>query len=203
MHTLLLGSSSDSRQILLKEALIPFVMVGHNANEDEVEHTTLEETVLNIARLKMQHITMPEGKEGDVVFVLTADSMGCTADGTIHGKPKDKADAIEKIKQYRETSKTVTGYCIEKRGFKDGAWHTLDKRDGTESARCKFNVPDAWLDRYIEHSWAMKASGAVAIEFYGAQFLEWIDGSYSAVMGLPMFEVRQALDDLEFFSLNV
>ena len=200
MNILLLGSSSQSRQALLKDARIAFVVIGHNADEDEVKHTTIAETVLNIARLKMQHVTMPaDAQEGDVLFVLTADSMGCTSDGVIHGKPKDRQDAINKIKMYRDVSETVTGFCIEKRVFKDGQWSTVKKIEETGSARCKFNVPDAWIDRYIEHSLAMQASGAVAVEWYGMQFLEWIEGSYSAVMGLPMFEVRRALEEVGFF----
>lgn len=200
MNTLLLGSSSRSRQALLEDARIPFTVIGHNANEDDIPHTTIAETVLNIARLKMQNVFMPaDAKEGDVVFVLTADSMGCTSDGVIHGKPKDREDAVNKIRKYRDASETVTGFCIEKRMFQNGAWKTIQKIEKTGSARCKFNVPDEWVDRYIEYSLAMQASGAVAVEWYGMQFLEWIEGSYSAVMGLPMFEVRQALDELGFF----
>ena len=36
-HTLLLGSSSKSRQMLLNEALIPFKMIGHTADEELVD----------------------------------------------------------------------------------------------------------------------------------------------------------------------
>jgi septum formation protein len=201
MKELLLGSTSRPRQILLEDALIPFVVVGHDANEDDIEHTTLEETVLNIARLKMQHVYMPADKqEGEVIFVLTADSMGCTVDGVIQGKPKDRADAIAKIKSLSGESSTCTGFCIEKRVFKNGVWTTEKKIENMVSARCKFEVPDAWIDRYLENSWSLKAAGAIAIELYGAQFLQWVDGSFTAVMGLPMFEVRQALEEVGFFN---
>jgi len=200
MNNLLLGSTSRPRQILLEDALIPFVVVGHDANEDDIPHTTIEETVLNIARLKMQHVFMPADKqEGDEVFVLTADSMGCTKDGVIHGKPKDREDAIAKIKALRGESSTCTGFCVEKRVFKNGAWVTIDQREGVVSVRCQFEVPDEWMDRYLKNSWALKAAGAIAIELYGAQFLKWVDGSFTAVMGLPMFEVRQALEEVGFF----
>lgn len=200
MNTLLLGSTSRPRQILLEDALISFIVVGHDANEDDIKHTTIEETVLNIARLKMDNVFMPaDQKEGDAIFVLTADSMGCTMDGVIHGKPKDRDDAIAKIKALSGESTTATGFCVEKRVIKDGVWTTADKREGVVVARCKFEVPDAWLDRYLENSWALKAAGAIAIELYGAQFLKWVDGSSTAIMGLPMFEVRQALEEVGFF----
>lgn len=200
MNTLLLGSTSRPRQILLEDALISFIVVGHDANEDDIKHTTIEETVLNIARLKMDNVFMPADKqEGDAIFVLTADSMGCTMDGVIHGKPKDREDAIAKIKALSGESTTATGFCVEKRVIKDGVWTTADKREGVVAARCKFEVPDAWLDQYLENSWALKAAGAIAVELYGAQFLKWVEGSSTAVMGLPMFEVRQALEEVGFF----
>ena len=200
MNTLLLGSASRPRQILLEDALVPFIVVGHDANEDDIKHTTIEETVLAIAQLKMDQVFMPaDEKEGCVLFVLTADSMGCTVDGVIHGKPKNREDAITKLKALSGESMTATGFCVEKRVIKDGVWTTADKREGVVAARCKFEVPDAWLDRYLENSWALKAAGAIAIELYGAQFLKWVDGSSTSVMGLPMFEVRQALEEVGFF----
>ena len=199
MKKLLLGSTSRSRQLLLEEAQIPFEVIGHDADEESVPRTSISETVQNIARLKMEHVKIPDGQEGDVVFVLTADSMGCGVDGTIHGKPKNREDAIKKLQALRGESSTFTGFCIERKRYQNGAWHTEQKREGISSARCKFVVPDAWVDRYLEHSWGLSAAGAIAIELYGAQFLEWIDGSFSAVMGLPLFEVRQALEEMGFF----
>ena len=44
----------------------------------------------------------------------------------------------------------------------------------------------------------MNVSGAVAIEEFGAQYLKSISGSYTAVVGLPLYEVKEALIDLNF-----
>ncbi len=209
--TLYLASSSRSRQVLLQEAHIPFTVTGHGADEDAPDRSLpFEKLLQEIARLKMEHALLPEGTEGQEIYVLCADSMGYDAQGTVHGKPKDREDAIAKIKALGEKSFTATAFCLDKKVFRGGrltkpeaktggAWECIERVERVVGARYRFVIPDEWLDQYLEHSWAMTASGAVAVEFYGAQFLEWIDGSYSAVMGLPMFELRQALEHLGFF----
>lgn len=207
---LYLASSSRSRQVLLNEALIPFTVIGHSADEDAPDRSLpFEKLLQEIARLKMDHALLPEGHEGQEIYVLCADSMGYDAQGVVHGKPKDREDAIAKIKALGEKSFTATAFCLDKKVWNpslpsassgcDGAWECIERIERVVGAHYRFTIPDKWIDRYLEHSWAMIASGAIAVEFYGAQFLECIDGSYTAVMGLPMFELRQALEHLRFF----
>jgi len=44
----------------------------------------------------------------------------------------------------------------------------------------------------------MYCCGAGMVEGFGASFLKSINGSYSAVIGLPLFELRDALKKLDF-----
>ncbi len=202
-HVLLLGSTSQSRQMLLKEALIPFEVVGHGADEDTVDRSLpFDQLLQEIARLKMDHVVLPgAGLEGEFIFILTADSMGKDANGNVHGKPKNEEAAREKIRALAKKSTTGTAFCIDKRVFKNGQW-VLEKRiEKCVLSQYEFVVPENWIDRYLRHSWAMIASGAIAIELYGNQFLKSVDGSYSAIVGLPMAEVREALEELCFFDV--
>ena len=198
---LLLGSTSQSRQMLLKEALIPFQVIGHGADEDAVERSLpFKELLQAIARLKMEHVVLPNCyEEGEVVYVLTADSMGKDAQGIIHGKPKNEIDARAKIKALAQQSMTATAFCLDKKIMRNNKW-TIEKRiERYVEATYEFIVPDAWVDRYLKHSWAMIASGAIAVELYGNQFLKSINGSYSTIVGLPMVEFREALEEIGFF----
>ncbi len=199
-NILLLGSSSQSRQMLLKEALIPFKEIGHGADEEAIDKTfPFEKLLVEIARHKMNHVTVPAGKEGDICFVLTADSMGKDKYGIVHGKPKNREDALKKIKALSEKSISGTALCVHKKIFRNGVWQVekvIEKYVETEFA---FSVPDYWIDQYLEHSWAMIAAGAIAVELYGAQFLKWVNGSYSGIVGLPMFELRKSLEELGFW----
>ena|SRR3989338_2269628 len=203
MNSLFLGSSSESRKYLLNESKIPFEVIAHTACEEDVPlRETLEETVQDIARYKMAHLVLPAGKEGQKAFVLTADSMGVDDQGVMYGKPRDKAHAIEMLKKLtgpEKFLKTATGFCLEYRVCIEGQWITQERIERVVTAHYEFVIPDQWIVPYIENSCALKASGSIAVEWYGLQFLKRINGSYSAVMGLPMFELREALELLGFF----
>lgn len=200
-HTLLLASSSVSRQQLLRESRIPFQTIGQSADESRCDwNQPLSDVVSSIARYKMEHATLPEGKEDQIMFVLTADTLSQDMDGKIQGKPQDREDAIKKIKSARNGSRLCTAFCLDKKIFKDGKWVTTDRIEHVVFASYIFDVPDAWIDRYLENSLGFSSSNAIAIELYGAQFLKEVRGSYTTIVGLPLFEVRQALEALGFFS---
>ncbi|MBT3455721.1 hypothetical protein HN446_01525 [bacterium] len=200
-HVLLLASGSDSRKNLLEESGIPFKVITQNADESKCDWTLpIEQLVVEIARLKMEHAILPEAKEGDVCFVVTADTMGKDPEGKIHGKPVDRYDAIEKLKGLRNGPVvTVSAFCLNKNVFKDGKWKTIERKEVCSSAEHFFMVPDKWIDTYLEKSWGYKGSGAIAIEHFGEQFSKDIKGSYSTIRGLPLFELRETLEELGFY----
>ena len=200
-HTLYLGSSSLSRQMLLREALIPFTLVSQSADESQCDwNLSLEKVVESIALYKMQHVILPEGREGDICFVLTADTLTENSLGKLEGKPTDRDDAVMKLKSSRNGVRTGTAFCLERRIFKSGAWHQDARILTYAQGRYRFNVPDEAIDFYLDHV-PVVGAGAIAIEGFGNQFLEYVEGSYSAVVGLPMYELRDSLHALGFFDL--
>ena len=201
MHTLLLASQSQSRHMLLRDAGIPFHTIGHSADESQCDMTgSLYDVVFRIAYTKIEHIHIPETYTGDTAFVLSADTMSVDSHGTMHGKPKDYADAVAKIKAIRDGSTVCTGFCIRKFERDGNTWRIADEHSGVVSAETVFYVPDAWIDQYLtDHPIAMVANGAVAVEGYGLQFLKRLNGSFTTVVGLPLFEIRHALTDLGFY----
>lgn len=201
-QVLYLGSSSQSRQMLLKQARIPFTLVTQSADEAQCDWKQgLKDVVTSIALHKMAHCQLPAGKEGDTCFVLTADTLTQDSHGVIQGKPADATDAIAKLKAVRDGVVTTgTAFCLEKKLFKGGSWVMQEQIIGYAQAEYLFQVPDAWLDAYLADSLGLSGSGAIGIEEYGNLFLKALNGSYSAVIGLPLFELRQALEKLGFFS---
>lgn len=199
-NILFLASKSPSRHALLKESQIPFAVIEQDADEKTCDHTQpLEQLVQSIARHKMNHALLPTGKENDLCFVLTADTLSQDYDGTINGKPHNRADAIAMIKRAREGSRLATAFCLDRRVYRNGAWETDRRIERCITASYIFAIPDHWIEIYLDTTIALSASNAIAIERYGAQFLKTIDGSYSTIVGLPMFELREALEELEFF----
>jgi len=199
---LLLASSSFSRQQLLTEAQIPYQVIGHEADETacstDVPLTTI---VRELALLKMAHACLPSGAEGDVSFVLAADSLGSDSQGSIFGKPTDREDAIRMIKHLREGGQCATGYCLERKIYSNGLWQTQKQICEVVSAEYVLDLPDAWIDRYLEHTEALRASGGLAVEGYGGLFVKTIRGSFSTIRGLPLCAVRNALDACGFYAL--
>lgn len=201
-HTLRLGSKSQSRQFLLTEAHIPFKVVSQDADETACDWSLpLVQIVEHIALFKMQHVQLPAGKkEGEYCFVLTADTLSQDLNGTIHGKPVDTADAIQKIKAARAGSRLCTAFCLDKKIWRAGKWEVDKRIQKAVSAEYIFNIPDAWINIYLKNSLGLSASNAIAVEGFGAQFLEVIKGSYTTIVGLPMYEIRQALEEVGFFN---
>lgn len=200
-NILLLGSKSPSRKKLLADAKIPFIVLDQDADETACDWALpLEKVVESIAIYKMQHVIMPQGKEGDIAFVLTADTLSQDEEGEIHGKPTDRADAVAKIKAARNGSRLVTAFCLDKKIFQHGTWHTDKRKVQCVHAEYIFNIPDQWIEIYIDNSIALNASNAIAIEEFGAPFLKTMNGSYSTIVGLPLYEVREALEEFGFFS---
>ncbi len=199
-NTLFLASKSRSRRTLLEEAKIPFVTIDQDAEEMWCDwNLPLRTIVERLAVHKMKHAVVPPGVEGQHCHVVTADTLSVNADGTIHGKPVDRDDAIAKIKAARQGSSVGTAFCLDLKVWHDGSWHMCKRVERYVKADYLFVVPDEWIDTYLENSLSYTSSGAIAIEGYGAQFLRTIAGSHSTIVGLPMFELREALVELGFF----
>lgn len=202
-HTLYLGSTSAARQQLLKEVQIPYTLVTQSADESACDwNLPWQEVIEKIALYKMEHVVLPEdAKQQKHVFVLTADTMGVDIDGVIHGKPIDTQDAINKIKALRRGGKVGTAYCLDRKRYHDGKWITDERILEFVATDYEFDMPDGWIEHYFKAvPQYLKIAGAITVEGYGAQFLKSINGSYTTILGLPMFEVRVALQKLGFFN---
>jgi len=200
-NILLLASSSQSRKQLLEHSLIPYKVIEQTAQEELCDHSLpLDRLVMSIARYKMEHVVMPKGYiEGEHAFVLTADTLSQDSTGTINKKPIDRLDAKLKIQAARNGNRLSTAFCLEKRMWQKGQWFVVERIDQVVSAEYRYVVEDYEIDYYLDHSLGLKASGAIAVEDFGLQFLESVNGSYSTIIGLPLFELRVALRTLGFF----
>lgn len=200
-NILLLASKSKSRRWLLSQASIPYVLLDQEADETQCDWgMPLQKLVESIAVHKMSQILMPQGIEGQILFVLTADTLTQNAQGTLLGKPTSRVHAAEMLSSLRQGSARVgTAFCLDKKIFKFNEWQIIDRKLIFVDSRCDFKVPERWVDQYLDNSHALHCSGSMAIDDYGAQFLHTVDGSYTTILGLPMCQVREALEAVNFF----
>lgn len=175
-------------------------MIGHSADESACNwNLPLEKLVESIALSKMEHVALRPGNPGAYAFVLTADTLSRDVSGVISGKPISRDDARKKLIEARQGMYTGTAFCLDKRVWSDGAWRVDERIVRFVGASYKFNVPDAWIERYLDATTSLTCSAAIAIEGYGGIFLQDVQGSYTTIVGLPLYELREALEQLNFF----
>ncbi len=200
MNILLLASQSRSRRNLLSEAEIPFVQLDQYADEKACDWTLpLPHLVSSIAKHKMEQIIMPVGSNGKELFVVTADTLTESLQGEILGKPESREHAYAMLRSVSSGARVGTAFCLEKKVYRFEKWQTQEQIIEFVEARCVFSVPENTFDAYLANSPALTCSGAFALEGFGAQFFKSIDGSYTTILGLPMVELRKALEKIGFF----
>ena len=200
-HPLYLASSSFSRKRLLDLAKIPFTVITQDADESTCSlNQPLENLVQQLAELKMKHVHLPEGVEGQVAFFLTADTLTMDPENKLYGKPADRSAAIKMLKACRQGAIVGSAFCLERKLFTQGSWRTQEHVLEYDRAYCVVDVPDQFLDFYLDQVPFTKVSGGITIEGFGEQFVKEVNGSYSAIVGLPMYKLRDALYNLGFYS---
>lgn len=207
-NILYLASQSKTRQYLLQIAKIPYQILKHKSDECGIDLTgSFEEYVLAIAQHKMEHVVLPTPEKSETIFVLTADTlMKIARTKEILGKPLDREDAKRMLKaQCGETIELATGCCLEKKEYRDGRWVTLASKHWTSPVTLEFCVEEEYVEDYLsELPHALNVCGAGMIrnigsnQDFGLNFLKSINGSYTSVLGLPLFELREVLKNMGF-----
>lgn len=197
---LYVASQSPMRRALLTQARIPFTLIEQSADESACDWSQEPKALARaIALSKMNHARVPASPSSTVCFVLTADTICVDREGTSHGKPRDEKDAFHMLTLWRHGSTVITAFCLDKKAWAHGSWQTIERIEESVTSSVEFSVPDVWFQEYLAHTPAMNCAGAMQIEDYGFQFVKSITGSYTNIVGLPLFEVREALTKLGFF----
>lgn len=188
--TLYLASASPRRQALLRqlgvafEALTPRVAEKPRAGEDARGY------VARLARGKAQAVAaLVRGTGLPPRPVLGADTE-VVLDGEILGKPRDRGHGLAMLRRLSgRTHQVLTAICL------------LDQ-DEAHEALAESRVTFASLGpEEIEAYWATgepaDKAGGYAVQGRAAAFIARIEGSYSGIVGLPLFELAQLLKALE------
>jgi len=205
MQTLHLGSQSKSRQKLLDLACIPYRVIQHTSDECGVDASgSFHEYVLAIAQHKMDHLVLPDApSERQPLFFLTADTLMRTAKSKqILGKPIDLAEAKSMLAMLcKEPIDLATACCLEQKKWNGTHWVTTIKEQWITPAILEFCVEEDEVDAYLEKTPnVLEACGGGKIEDFGLNFLKRIDGSFSTILGLPLYQLRIRLKKIGFFN---
>ncbi len=182
MHPLIcLASISPRRRELLSQIGVPHVVAGADINEAVLPGEAPRAYVTRLAREKALAIR----RTGQQLPVLAADTT-VLVDGRIFGKPRDRAHAIDMLGELagREHEVLTAVALADSRG--------LSERLSSSTVRFRKISPDECA-AYWETGEPRDKAGGYAIQGLGAIFVESLSGSYSAVMGLPLFETGELL----------
>ncbi len=125
--------------------------------------------------------------------MLAADTT-LELDGEIIGKPVDAADAQAILRRLSGRShRVLTALAVS-----DGQ----RTRSRLAVSTVKFReLSDSEIRLYVASGEPMDKAGAYGIQGKAAIFIEEIHGSYSGIMGLPLFETAQLLEGFGYFFL--
>lgn len=122
--------------------------------------------------------------------LITADTC-VVSDGIILGKPHSQAEAIEFLNRLSGKQHTVlTAVCIHYRGNAENRFQTN---------RVVFKpLSSEEISAYVQSGEPMDKAGAYAVQGIGGIFIQSIGGSFSGIMGLPVYETVSMLQDLGY-----
>ncbi len=186
---IILASASSRRQQLLTQIGITFRAESQDIDESNHRGEFADVYVMRMANEKADSALSQLSVRGEhsSILVLAADTaVVCGSD--VLGKPLDKVDAVQMLsrlsgREHRVLS-AVTLASIHKR------------HSALSESRVKFRpISISEAEQYYLSGEPVGKAGSYAIQGYGAVFVEQLIGSYSGVMGLPLFETAQLLSE--------
>jgi septum formation protein len=175
-----LASSSPRRGAILEQMGLEFTAAGVDIVEQQRAGEAADVMVVRLAMEKAAAAVCPPG-----TVVIGADTA-VVLDGAVFGKPRDEADGLRMLAALSGRSHEVmTGVAV-----RSGS----GLRSALTVTEVKFREigPDEALEYWQSGEPGDKA-GAYAIQGLANAFVETVTGSYTGVVGLPVFETARLL----------
>ena len=181
---LYLASRSARRQQLLRQIGVEFSCRATDVDESSLDG---EEAAVYVERLAIEKAQDVAGSAGQDNAVVLAADTAVVLGGRIIGKPANRDDAREMLRALSGKEHQVfTAVAV----FADGKTATrLSISEVTMRPLGK-----ALIERYWQTGEPEGKAGGYAIQGYAAGFIESLTGSYSGVMGLPLCETVELLE---------
>ena len=175
-----LASQSPRRAKLLTQIGVPFQSVPADIDETPSPGESPEDFVrrMSIEKAAAIHRLHPDQ-------VVLGSDTAVVLDGHILGKPADREQAMQMLLALSgRTHRVLTGVALVHRQTDYALSESLVqfRALSLEEAR-----------RYWDSGEPALSAGSYAIQGLGAVFIERIEGSYSGIMGLPLFETARLL----------
>jgi septum formation protein len=178
---IILASASPRRKELLDQ-----IKVDYKVHPIDLDETPLpDESPLDyVQRLAAEKSAACVAQVGADLPVLAADTAVVLGD-LIMGKPKDRDDALSMLKQLSGKMHRVYS-AVSLRGREHGQAISITE--------VTFKPLTEWeIEAYWQSGEPVDKAGSYAIQGLGGVFVESLSGSFSGVVGLPLFETAELL----------
>lgn len=176
-----LASRSPRRRELLAQIGVEFELVDVEIDENWNGTEKAEDYVCRIAREKAEAGSAMVTNE----FPLLAADTAVVLDGDILGKAESPAMAADMLTRLSGKSHRVLSAVTV---IKNGTRTMMNESIVTFRL---LKPPE--IEAYVESGEPIGKAGGYAIQGYAAVFIEQLQGSYSGVMGLPLYETYELL----------
>jgi septum formation protein len=181
---LVLASASPRRAELLSAAGFTFDVQPVDVDETPRPAEPPMDYVLRVARDKAAAWRTRQNGEA-TACVLAADTV-VVADGRILGKPSTRERAREMLTQLSGTTHLVHTGVVIRRADEEVA--------EVVTTRVRFvDLSESEIEWYLQSGEAEGKAGAYGIQGRASRFIDWIEGSWSNVVGLPVAAVYRML----------
>jgi septum formation protein len=186
-YPLYLASRSPRRRQLLEQLGLRFDILDVEVEESPLGEESPEDYVRRVAREKAW-----AGREacGNPAALVIGGDTEVVLDGRVLGKPADRAEARRMLRALAGRShRVLSAVCLAgPRGLREALSETAVVFAALDGDR---------IERYLDTGEYRDRAGAYAIQGIAASFIARIEGSYSGVMGLPLFETAALLEQSE------
>jgi septum formation protein len=195
---LYLASHSPRRRELLAQMGVrfdPLVFRGSPRHDEAVDEAAqageaASRYVERIARAKAQHGWNIAGLRCLTLQPVLAADTTVELDGEIIGKPVDDGDAWNTLRRLSgRTHRVLTAVAM--------VFENAVESDVSVSEVSFGALNDDDIRRYVASGEPMDKAGAYGIQGQAGMFVKHLSGSYSGVMGLPLYETARLLERLE------
>ena len=184
-----LASGSPRRRELLTQIGVNFETLAVEVDESVQAGEPADRYVQRVAIDKAQAgLALSTQQNLPARPVLAADTA-VIVDKQILGKPADTQQARQFL-QYLAGRQHQVLSCV-------ALATDTNMTVRSQLSQVRFaSLTDAEIDWYVATGEGSDKAGGYAVQGLAAQFIEHIDGSYSGIMGLPLFETRQLLQEI-------
>jgi len=178
---IILASASPRRMELLDQ-----IKITYSVNPVDLDETPLpnEAPLDYVRRLAAEKSAVCLAQLGGSLPVLAADTAVVLGD-LIMGKPKDREDALAMLRRLSGKMHRVYS-AISLRGREHGQAVSITEVTFRVLTECE-------IAAYWQSGEPVDKAGSYAIQGMGGVFVESISGSFSGVVGLPLFETAKLL----------